>query len=315
MLVSNMAESKRYVPPGLRARNVDGEVAGLQRRLEDVVLQSTRRSEQKPSGYNRNRRELTNGLSRQQQGAHGNSGRRRTAEEEAARIREREMTLDWKIYDTTGPLSLDEFLLENSTSRLDFDNLASVVVSKSKGAHISQDDANAVSLAWNELIASGEEITREAIDVIARSTGCTRGNWIITLKQPDVDRVWNRIAKAVVEGQLGPCAALLKLESPRERDTYLCKVKTDNYLDENDVFRVLDKLKELEIPSKAAYKPVVFSQVGIYSNNSLGFRPSIYNVELSNQPAGHVRESGQQPSRNPEIWGPKVPATEKPRWR
>ncbi|KAL7803818.1 DUF1917 domain-containing protein [Trichoderma aethiopicum] len=107
------------------------------------------------------------------------------------------------------------------------------------------------------------------------------GKWMLFCPATEVNEVWEIVAKATANNELGIAAKVAPrspLEDPR-KDRLLC-VYTADFADKADVGRVLQKLRELKLVEARGrpiyYKPDAFTYIGISHGNPWGLRASIY---------------------------------------
>lgn len=77
------------------------------------------------------------------------------------------------------------------------------------------------------------------------------GKWMIFPSPSYVDAIWNRIHKAVEEGQLGN---YVKVMGPNHKGLYVICVYTYDYEDIDDVMRIREVLRVLGIRQLLSYK-------------------------------------------------------------
>lgn len=110
-------------------------------------------------------------------------------------------------------------------------------------------------------------LCEEMIDKIAIETNYKSGKWMIFSSENEIDEVWNRIAQAVSNNNLDSCESAKASTKEQGKDTYVICVYTNNYLDEQDVMNVREKLRELGITQTLYYKPDIYTHFGIYAKN------------------------------------------------
>lgn len=105
-----------------------------------------------------------------------------------------------------------------------------------------------------------DKVTNKA-KKIAQQSGILSGKWLIYEgNHKNIDELWETVKQNVVNGKLGPCA---KLSQGRGR--VMC-VYNESYLDENDVWRVYQKLVDLGA-TPSCWKPDILTLLGLYSSN------------------------------------------------
>ncbi|RDA82845.1 hypothetical protein CP532_0942 [Ophiocordyceps camponoti-leonardi (nom. inval.)] len=129
----------------------------------------------------------------------------------------------------------------------------------------------------------GKERKQAARDILtlAHAAKIRTGKWLLFCSPTDVNEIWEVVAKATANNELG-IAAKVAPRSPvhdQRRDQVLC-VYTADFQDMADVGRVLQVLRELKLVNARSrpiyYKPDVFTYIGISHGNPWGLSASIY---------------------------------------
>ncbi|CAF3466267.1 hypothetical protein SNK03_012470 [Fusarium graminearum] len=108
------------------------------------------------------------------------------------------------------------------------------------------------------------------------------GKWMLFCPPAEVNDVWDIIAKATANNELGIAAKVAPRPADDDfrKDRLVC-VYTADFADKADVGRVLQKLRELrlvEIRGRPIYyKPDAYTYIGISFGNPWGLKASIYN--------------------------------------
>ena len=108
------------------------------------------------------------------------------------------------------------------------------------------------------------------------------GTWLSHHDLGDpVDRAWEKIARATVEGKLGTHAKVTPCQDQKgSEDLYegnhTISVYIKDFTDKAEMLRVEKALRSLGITEIMKFKPRVYSSIGIYSNNEWNVRPTIY---------------------------------------
>ena len=136
---------------------------------------------------------------------------------------------------------------------------------------VDLDDAKA---EWESCV---EERTMETVNSLAVKYNDTAGKWLLHISSEYVDKVWYRLALALMRGDLSPPVMSIKV-SPKseEENSHVIVVHNANYRDTEQVMRAEHLLRSVGVRGDLHYKPDIFSNLGIYRNNVWGFRPSIY---------------------------------------
>jgi len=112
------------------------------------------------------------------------------------------------------------------------------------------------------------ELTEENMDKVAINRLITSGKWLIFEHEFDIDHIWKKIATATINGELGGASKVSTALQSSKTKRYVICVYTDNYLDIDDVMRVRNKLKEIGFNKKLAYKPDIYTLLGIYQGTT-----------------------------------------------
>jgi len=102
----------------------------------------------------------------------------------------------------------------------------------------------------------------DAVDELAVKSGIRVGKWLVYRVRSEIDVVWEIIARATIDGDLGTSA---KVSTNRQgNDRHVICVYTADYLDLDDVNRVREKLDALGFTERLCYKPDIYTYLGIY---------------------------------------------------
>ncbi len=108
-----------------------------------------------------------------------------------------------------------------------------------------------------------EKIDKRAVDDVYLS-----GKWEALVSPRKVDEVWNKIKSLVEDDKIWGAQVTTKwIREKKESEKHIIRVYTPNYLDENDVIRVGNLLKEhCEIEKNLCYKPDIYNILQVYSD-------------------------------------------------
>lgn len=126
------------------------------------------------------------------------------------------------------------------------------------------------------LKADREWLEKSIVD-LAKSKGMTNGKWMLFPSSDMVDEMWRKVAKATLEGTLG-CAAKVATDDGSENRRLIC-VYTEDFTDEEDVRRVVDKMRELHLTKAEQgiyYKCDAYTYLNIMSGNDYKLKASMY---------------------------------------
>lgn len=95
--------------------------------------------------------------------------------------------------------------------------------------------------------------------------GMTTGKWMIFRSPEEVDDVWDKITKLIDLGKIWKAKVSHR---PNEEGTHAIIVYTPNYLDQEDVWRVREILRQVcDATETLFYKPDIYTDRHIYSDN------------------------------------------------
>ncbi|MBS3816389.1 MAG: DUF1917 domain-containing protein [Candidatus Thermoplasmatota archaeon] len=112
-----------------------------------------------------------------------------------------------------------------------------------------------------------EEPKVKKIDKRAIDDEYLSGKWELTVSPEEVDDVWENIKRLISEGKIwGGQVTTRWIREKRDMDEHRIRVYTPNYLDEEDVLRVGNLLKdECSIEEQISYKPDIYNILQVYS--------------------------------------------------
>ncbi|KAI0198652.1 hypothetical protein F4808DRAFT_462590 [Astrocystis sublimbata] len=121
-----------------------------------------------------------------------------------------------------------------------------------------------------------------ASDILGLANHCrvTCGKWLLFCTAFEVNAVWELIAKATAQNELGIAAKVAPKSNVDQRMERLICVYTADFSDKKDVIRVANKLKQLGLVKNKPiyYKPDAYTYLGIASGNPWEIRASIYDT-------------------------------------
>lgn len=122
----------------------------------------------------------------------------------------------------------------------------------------------------------------EDVFALAREKNVVTGKWMLFPSAGDVDRVWEAVANATVQGEL-VAAKVATYDSDEDRENKkprLLAVYTRDYEDRGDIKLVLQRLIELGVVRKDErpiyYKCDALTHLGIKSDNPYGLKASLF---------------------------------------
>ncbi|KAI1349255.1 hypothetical protein F5Y01DRAFT_189880 [Xylaria sp. FL0043] len=134
-------------------------------------------------------------------------------------------------------------------------------------------------LIVQETKKAGMDAAKDILE-LARGLGVTCGKWMLFCPAFEVNEVWEIVAKATANNELGIAAKVAtKANADRRTERLIC-VYTDDFSNKEKVTRVASKLKQLGLVRGRPlyYKPDAYTYLGIASGNPWEIRPSIYDT-------------------------------------
>ncbi|KAK2612126.1 hypothetical protein QQS21_001856 [Conoideocrella luteorostrata] len=143
-------------------------------------------------------------------------------------------------------------------------------------------------LIRRELFQERRNASADILD-LAHAGRVQTGKWMIFCSPTAVNEVWELVAGATANNELGIAAKVAPRPEFDElrKDRIIC-IYTADFKDKADVSRVLQRIRELRLADyyqrPIYYKPDVYTYLGIASGNPWGLRASIYSSkEFSKQ--------------------------------
>ncbi|KAL2194581.1 hypothetical protein P885DRAFT_80269 [Corynascus similis CBS 632.67] len=144
--------------------------------------------------------------------------------------------------------------------------------------------ASGARAAGRSLMALRRDISEERRETVADlrelAVACNvvMGKWMLFPEPGYVNEVWAKIANATANGELGIAAKVdTRVRANKER---LVCVYTQDFRDKDDVARVLNRMRELELVMPGGkqiyYKSDAWTELGIYGGNHWGIAASTY---------------------------------------
>ncbi|KAK7992295.1 hypothetical protein PG996_012692 [Apiospora saccharicola] len=132
-----------------------------------------------------------------------------------------------------------------------------------------------------EVNKAGRDAAGEILD-LALNLHVKCGKWMIFCPVHSVNDIWELVAKATANNELGIAAKVAPRSAVDQRTERLICVYTADFSDRTDVHRVAAKLKQLGLVQLHGrplyYKPDCYTYLGIGSSNAWGIKASIYNT-------------------------------------
>lgn len=107
-----------------------------------------------------------------------------------------------------------------------------------------------------------EKVT-DAVKKMAQDSGCVVGKWMLIEPTYKMDEAWKKVKEGVRSNKLGFSA---KMTDGPAGTRVMC-IYTYSFLDETDVWRVLQQLRRMEIFPKT-WKADIMTHIGLYSSKA-----------------------------------------------
>ena len=96
-----------------------------------------------------------------------------------------------------------------------------------------------------------------------------------------VDQAWEKVANATVNDELGTHAKVNPFEDRGEGKVlydhqHAISVYTKDFTKKKHVLDIENKLRSLDLKGRMVYKPRVYSNIGVFSENKWKLMPGIY---------------------------------------
>ncbi|KAI1362395.1 hypothetical protein F5Y08DRAFT_276413 [Xylaria arbuscula] len=126
---------------------------------------------------------------------------------------------------------------------------------------------------------AGMDAAKDILE-LAKGLRVTCGKWMVFCTVFEVNEVWESIAKATANNELGIAAKVAAKSQLDQRTERLICVYTQDFSNISDVTRVAEKLRQLGLTrgKPLYYKPDVYTYLGIASSNPWEMRASIYDT-------------------------------------
>ncbi|XP_068611712.1 UPF0696 protein C11orf68 homolog [Brachionichthys hirsutus] len=136
-------------------------------------------------------------------------------------------------------------------------------------------DVDGLQEGWEKLVAGGRPASFETVKELALNHGVLNGKWLMHLETGfKLDRAWERVAGAVLDGKIS--SAKVSAYDPKGDGEQVICAYNDNFTDESDVVRLDAVIRASGVKCPLAYKPDVYTHLGIYRNNRWKLCPTIY---------------------------------------
>ncbi|KAI2622667.1 DUF1917-domain-containing protein [Hypomontagnella submonticulosa] len=137
------------------------------------------------------------------------------------------------------------------------------------------------ALITRECRKAGMDAAKAILD-LAQALHVRCGKWMLFCTALEVNEVWETIARATANNELGIAAKVATRSAVDTRTERLICVYTADFTDTKDVRRVAERLKQLGLVQARGkplyYKPDVYTYLGISHGNPWEIRASIYDT-------------------------------------
>ncbi|KAI1751104.1 hypothetical protein F4782DRAFT_204149 [Xylaria castorea] len=135
------------------------------------------------------------------------------------------------------------------------------------------------ALVIQESRKAGMDAAKDILN-LAKGLRVTCGKWMLFCTTFEVNEVWEIIAKATANNELGIAAKVAPKSNVDQRRERLICVYTADFSDMKEVTRVAKMLKQLGLVKNKPlyYKPDAYTYLGIASGNPWEIRASIYDT-------------------------------------
>ncbi|OTA99492.1 hypothetical protein M426DRAFT_325088 [Hypoxylon sp. CI-4A] len=167
-------------------------------------------------------------------------------------------------------------------------DLPSVVEGGMERLHFASEFINACKRTGNQPALITRECRKAGVDAakdildLAKAHHVRCGKWMLFCTAFQVNEIWEIIAKATSNNELGIAAKVAPRSTVDKRTERLICVYTNDFSDTKDVKRVAERLKQLGVIQARGkplyYKPDVYTYLGISSGNPWEIRASIYDT-------------------------------------
>ncbi|KAK4099942.1 DUF1917-domain-containing protein [Parathielavia hyrcaniae] len=144
-------------------------------------------------------------------------------------------------------------------------------------------------------VADARRETVDDLQELAVRCNVVAGKWMLFPEPGCVNEVWGKVARATAGDELG-IAAKVETRVKSDKERLIC-VYTRDFKDKDDVARVFNRMRELELVRPGGkqiyYKSDAWTELGIYGGNSWGIGASTYS---SNEIFGYIKTAASRRS-------------------
>ncbi|KAM9836675.1 UPF0696 protein C11orf68 homolog isoform 1-T2 [Aulostomus maculatus] len=141
-------------------------------------------------------------------------------------------------------------------------------------------DVTGLQESWEKLITSGRPVNFQTVKELALNHGVLAGKWLMHLDSGfKLDHAWECVARAALDGKI----SLVKVSphDPKGEGQQVICAHNQNFTDESEVIRLDSYIRATGVKCPLAYKPDVYTYLGIYRNNRWKLCPTIYESKFN----------------------------------
>ncbi|KAI1371020.1 DUF1917-domain-containing protein [Hypoxylon crocopeplum] len=146
---------------------------------------------------------------------------------------------------------------------------------------VCKKSSNHPGIISRECRKAGVDAAKDILD-LAKANHVRCGKWMLFCPVFQVNEIWETIAKATANNELGIAAKVAPRSTDDRRTDRLICVYTADFTDTKDVRRVAERLRQLGLVQAKGkplyYKPDVYTYLGIAHGNKWEIRASIYDT-------------------------------------
>lgn len=144
----------------------------------------------------------------------------------------------------------------------------------------SSGDVTGLQESWEKLLASGRSVSFQTVKELALNHGVLSGKWLMHLDSGfKLDNAWECVARATLDGKVS--TVKVSTYDPKGESRQVICSYNENFTDETDIMRLDSVIRATGVKCPLAYKPDVYTYLGIYRNNRWKLCPTIYESKFN----------------------------------
>ena len=160
----------------------------------------------------------------------------------------------------------------------------------------------AIIARTNRVPAEAKRACTQSLLSLAQEQHYTAGKWMLFFPPDEADVGWEAIARATAQGELGCSAKIAPAAGLLPADRAVCCVYVHDFAERAEVRRVLWALRRMGMDVTSGFKPDVYTELNIMSDNQWRLEPTIYKVkDVLEWPDDIARAAYQRVRASP--WG------------